>query len=81
MKKKNILLVVEKPLSPTSKIRGKLLTVKEWTKNKFRRSDEVYRNLATNDVVFDCGEFYEIYASYETDAKETLKKFMEKHHG
>ena len=82
MDKRNILLIVEKPLDSTSKIIRKLLPIKTWAKRKSeRRENEVFRNLVTNDVVFDCGDNYEIYATFESEAKETLKKFMEKNHG
>ena len=84
MEKKNVILIVEKPLDLSSKIIRKMLPVKFWTKNKInrrRQNEEVFKNLSTDDEVFDCGDFYEIYAIYENDAKQTLKKFMEKNHG
>lgn len=82
MEKKNIILIVEKPLNSTSKVIRKLVPVKQWAKRKSeRRTNEIFRNLVTNDVVYDCGDNYEIFASFESEAKETLKKFMEKNHG
>lgn len=84
MEKKNVILIVEKPLDLSSKIIRKMMPVKFWTKNKIQRrrqNEEVFKNLVTNDEVFDCGDFYEIYAIYENEAKQTLKKFMEKNHG
>lgn len=84
MGKKNIILIVEKPLDSSSKVIRKMLPVKFWTRNKIQRrrqNEEVFKNLVTNDEVFDCGDFYEIYAIYENEAKQTLKKFMEKNHG
>ena len=84
MPEKNVILIVEKPLDSSSKVIRKLLPVKFWTKNKINRrrnNEEVYKSLSTGNEVFDCGDFYEIYAVYESDAKQTLKKFMEKNHG
>ena len=82
MEKRNILLIVEKPLDSSSKIIRKLLPVKTWAKRKSeRRTNEVFRKLVTNDVVCDCGDNYEVFAIFESEAKETLKKFMEKNHG
>ena len=84
MPEKNVILIVEKPLDSSSKVIRKLLPVKFWTKNKINRrrnNEEVYKSLSTGNEVFDCGDFYEIYAVYEPDAKQTLKKFMEKNNG
>ena len=70
---------VMKPLNNNSKLIGKILTVKEWVRQKTEeKRDPVYTHPVFLSQVFDGEQFVEIYCRNREEFQETFRKYEEK---
>ena len=69
---------VMKPLNRNSKLVGKILTVKEWVKQKSEKKEPVYTHPVFLSQVFDNDDFIEVYCRNREEFQETFRKYEEK---
>ncbi len=73
---------VQKPLTRNSKVSGKILTIKEWVKQKSKETREpIYTHPVFLSQVFDNESFIEIYCRTKEEFNETFIKYQEKNDG
>ena len=73
---------VQKPLGHTSRVVGKILTVKEWVKQKSEeKRDPSYTHPVFLSQVFDSLNFIEIYCRTKEEFQETFLRYQEKING
>jgi hypothetical protein len=70
---------IDKPLDNFSKVSGKILTIKDWVKQKsLERKEPVYTHPIFLSQVYDEGGFIKIYARTKEEFIETFKNYKEK---
>ncbi len=70
---------IEKPLNSHSRVTGKILTIKEWAKQKSsEKKESVYTHPVFLSQVYDEDNFIKIYARNKEEFIETFKNYKEK---
>ena len=74
----NLIIFVEKPISPESQVLGKVLPVKKWVKFKLEM-EKIYPTKLKNDIstVFEKENFLVFFVRNKEDFVKTFKHFQE----
>jgi hypothetical protein len=70
---------IEKPLSHNSRVTGKILTIKDWVKQKtLEKKAPVYTHPIFLSQVYNEEDFIKIYARTREEFIETFKNYKER---
>lgn len=78
MEHKYLLIRVEKPLTPNSRIFGKYLPIKDWVKQRFhQKSESVFMEISKKTFIFEEEKCFVVFCRAKADFAKIITKFME----